>query len=285
MDPDIKGPYTDQYVLGLERELARNVGLSLTYVHKRGKNFPGWQEVAGTYETFEYTEPITGITNTLYNLTSDPEERQYLLGSPDVMHSRINAINLTLNKRMANNWQLISTLQLQRNEGAMASQMTQNGYGRQDGGVAWRAFGKTPNDYVNLGGRLIGDMPFAFKVQAFVELPAGFLVGANYLYQSGGAWAPTRRIQRPGLGRETILLEEKDGSRRWDAMNTLDLRLQWTAKMGKRASLSLFADAYNLTNSDAGTGIWSTRVDNDNFGRIDSIGLPRRLQLGAKLQF
>jgi len=285
MDPDIEGSYTDQYVLGLERELFKDLGLALTYVHKRGENFPAWREVAGTYETFEYTEPITGLTNTLYALTSDPEEREYLLGSPDGMYSRVNAFNVTLNKRMSNNWQLISTLQLQRNTGALASQKTQNGYGRQDGGVAWRPFGKSPNDYVNIGGRLIGDMPVSFKVMGFYELPAGFLVGANYLYQSGGAWAPERRLQIPGLGREYILLQEKDGSDRWESMRTLDLRFQWTGNWGERASLSLFADGYNVTNSNAGTAVWNTVVTDTEFGRIESIILPRRLQLGATFRF
>ncbi len=177
VDPNIKATYTDQYVVGIDRELARNWGLALTYTHKRGHNHPAWQEVNGTYEPFEYTNEQTGLTNTLFDLTSNADERAFVLGSPDFMNTRINAFNATLTKRMSDRWQLVTQVTFLRNTGSLASNFTQNGWGRQDGGVAWRSFGKNPNDYVNIGGRLIGDMPISFKMQAVrraaAQLPGG----------------------------------------------------------------------------------------------------------------
>ena len=49
MDPDYKAPYTDQFIVSLERELARSLGAQLNYVHKRGRTFAGWQDIAGEY--------------------------------------------------------------------------------------------------------------------------------------------------------------------------------------------------------------------------------------------
>ncbi len=285
MDPNISATYTDQYVLGLERELSRNFGLALVYTHKRGNNFPSWREVAGKYEQFEYVDETTGIPLTLSRLLSDPEGRVFVLGNPDFMDTRVDAFAATLTKRMSSHWQLSSSLQLMRSTGSLASGKTQNDWGRQDGGVAWRPFGKSPNDFVNLDGRLIGDVPVTFKTQVFAELPKGFLVGANYIYQQAGVWARTTRVQVEGLGRENILLEPKDGSRRWDTRSTMDLRLQWTGKLGQYTSVSLFADGYNIFNDNAGQGVQSTGVNSDVLGKPSNIILPRRLQLGAKLQF
>ncbi len=285
VDPDIKATYTDQYVIGFERELARDWALALTYSHKRGNNHPAWQEVNGTYEPFEYTNEETGLTNTLFALTSNADERAFVLGSPDFMQSRVHAFNATLTKRMSSRWQLMTQCTFLRSTGSLASNFTQNGWGRQDGGVAWRSFGKSPNDFVNIGGRLIGDMPFSFKTQALVELPKGFQAGANFWFQSGGAFAPSVRTPVPGLGRQTILLKEKDGTDRWSKLSTTDLRLSWSGTLGQRARLSLFADAFNIFNSNDPQWVSSTRVTSDFFGRDDGIILPRRVQLGVKLGF
>jgi hypothetical protein len=81
------------------------------------------------------------------------------------------------------------------------------------------------------------------------------------------------------------LLEEKDGSRRWDNRSLLDLRLQWSVGLSGRARLALFADVFNALNDDEGECVRSTRVSSDLFGEPGCIVLPRRMQLGAKFQF
>ncbi len=292
IDPDIHSTYTDQYIIGLERELSRNLGVSLTYVHKRGEDFPAWQEVAGTYAQEPFTDPTTGVTNTLSILTSDPEDVRYRLGNPEFMDTRVHSVAVAVTKRMSDRWQLNSSFQFLRSTGSLASGATQNRQGRQDGGVAWRDFGKSPNNFVNIGGRLIGDMPIYFKTQAFVELGAGFLAGANYVYASGGAWGRTTQADTSILGagyaggrRETILLEEKDGSRRWENRSLLDLRLQKTFNLGSDASFVLTLDGYNVLNNGSGQRVRSTRVTSSSFGLPTSIVLPRRLQIGARFRF
>jgi hypothetical protein len=285
IDPDISATYTSQYVLGFERALTPDVGLSLTYMHKRGNNHPAWTD-DGTYETFQYTEPETGVTLDLSRLTSDPEARTFSLGNPDFMDSRAHAFIVAMNKRMSGHWQATSSVQFLRSTGKLASQYTQNGWGRMDGGVAWRDFGKFPNNFVNLGGRTIGDRPVTFKTQLLVELPVGFMAGANYTYTIGPPWAREARVDSgPGVGREWVNLEEKDGSRRAGNRSVLDFRFQKTFDLGEKASLLLAVDAYNVFNNGAGECVRSANVASDRFGDPDCIVDPRRLQLGAKFHF
>ncbi|HEY9461911.1 MAG TPA: TonB-dependent receptor, partial [Vicinamibacterales bacterium] len=42
VDPDTRAPHTDEYSVGLDREIARRIGVAIAYVHKRGDDFIGW---------------------------------------------------------------------------------------------------------------------------------------------------------------------------------------------------------------------------------------------------
>ena len=286
IDPNIQSGRTDQFNIGIERELATDVGLSVLYAHKRGSSFVAWHDSTGVYEQIEWTEPNSGITNTISRLTSDPEDRFYLLGNPDDFNTKINAVIVTLDKRMSNGWQGLASLTLLRSTGKLPSQYTQNGRNRARGGVAWTGYGKRPNHFVNVGGRTINDMPVVVKLQVMKELPANFLVAANYNYQAGGTWTLSGRTRDGNIGAtETILLEERDGSRRFDARNALDLRLQWTARLGDSAGLSLFLDTFNVFNDDAALRVRSTRAGNARLGADNDIIQPRRLQVGARFTF
>jgi hypothetical protein len=55
LDPELRLPYTNQYSIGLDREVGRLLTVSLAYVRKDGRDFIGWQELAGEY----HEEPAT----------------------------------------------------------------------------------------------------------------------------------------------------------------------------------------------------------------------------------
>src|SRR5204863_6216116 len=42
VDPNMDAPYTDQYSIGIDRELVRNVAFSASYVRKNARNQIGW---------------------------------------------------------------------------------------------------------------------------------------------------------------------------------------------------------------------------------------------------
>ncbi len=86
---------------------------------------------------------------------------------------------------------------------------------RQAGSAHFSTFGQNPNAFVNADGKLLGDRPHTFKTQLVVELPHGFLVGANYLFQSGRAWARKARIEEfDNLGFSQRAGDQPRGARR-----------------------------------------------------------------------
>ena len=113
-------------------------------------------------------------------------------------------------------------------------------------------------------------------------------MGANYLFQSGRAWARRARVAEPDLGFPTapeINIEERDGSRRVPNQSILDMRLQKSFALGKDVKFLLFADALNVFNTGTHQGLLSRIVDSDTFAVPSDFLLPRRLMLGAKFTF
>ena len=49
LDPDIRAPRTDEYSVGVDREIGRRLAVAIAYVRKDGANFIGWTDVAGQY--------------------------------------------------------------------------------------------------------------------------------------------------------------------------------------------------------------------------------------------
>ncbi len=50
IDPQTKGPVTDQFSIGFDREVAKGVAVSATYARKNGSDFIAWKDIAGIYE-------------------------------------------------------------------------------------------------------------------------------------------------------------------------------------------------------------------------------------------
>ena len=99
VDPDYRSPRTDQFLVGFERELFRTVGLQLSYVRKWGRDFPGWDETAGTYEQIAVVDDTgqdpTGATIDVFRLTSDPGERKFRITNTDKVFTNVHAVSAT----------------------------------------------------------------------------------------------------------------------------------------------------------------------------------------------
>ena len=287
VDPDFKNPYTDQYIVGIERELTKDVGLAVNYVYKRGKDFGGWEDIGATYVPVTYSDTegadASGRDITVYRRESDPSESVFLLTNPSNMFTRYHGVTVQFQKRMADNWQATASFVWSKATGRIGSSNA-----GPIGSVASTAqrFGRDPNDFVNTDGRLNYDRPVNVKVQLVYKLPAGFLVGANYNYQQGRPWARLVQVPSDLINRSSqILAEPMDGSRRVGSWNLLDLRLQKDFGLGKTARFSLFGDVLNTFNNAANDNVGSRLGTSDSFGLKTDFVLPRRLMLGAKLTF
>jgi outer membrane receptor protein involved in Fe transport len=284
-----RGQYTDQFTASLERQLRPNLALSVDYAYKRGRDLPAWQDVRGRYEDAIYLDDqgaeATGQSFVVQRLVSDPADRYFEQTNPPRMKTDIHAVTGQVKKRMSNGWQAGASYTYLRARGLIAS----NKDGPRGGtfqSLAFSEFGQNPNDYVNASGELPAARPHTAKLQLAAELPFGFLVAVNYVYQSGRNWA--RRVRVPGLGfpaAPVVEAEERDGRRRLPAQTLLDLRLQKTFKLGNWVRLVLLGDLLNALNDDAHEGLLSQIGTSPDYGLARNFVEPRRLMLGVKLTF
>jgi hypothetical protein len=291
VDSGFKNPHTDQYILGFEQELARNLGLQVSYVHKRGEDYGGWQETAGRYTTVSLADDrgvgSTGQILQVQRLLSDPGDRLFVLTNPAQMHSRYNGLSIQAQKKMSSRWQMTGSIVFSKAEGLLGSNRPTTSSSTptpiSNPNATAGTFGQNPNDFVNADGRLIGDRPVVGKLQLLYEAPGNVLFGLNFTHQDGRLYGRQARITGLGIP-TTVWAEPLDGRRRVAAWNTFDLRVQKDFPVGT-AKLGVFGDILNLTNIDANESVGSQNGAATNFAVPTRFLYPRRLMLGAKIRF
>ncbi len=290
VDPNFEPPYTDQFTVGIERELMKNLGLSVNYVYKKGERYGTSQDIGGEYVADSYIDSegtgATGATIPLQRYVGG--DRVFELTNSDQMFTRFNGVTVQLVKRMADNWQMVSSFVWGRSTGRIGSSRPNTGIANGptgDQSSLAGTFGRNPNDFTNTDGRLIAERPITFKTQLVYQFPAGFLAGANFTYQDG---RPFGRLLRVGdfTGIPTVInAEPLDGSRTVSNQFTLDLRLQKEFKLGGTANVAFFADVLNTLNDDAYEDVQDRLGTSDNYGAPTEYVTPRRVMVGAKLRF
>src|SRR5262249_22946383 len=120
-DGNSKAPYTDQYAVGLDRELAHNIGLGVNVVHKRAGNQLGWTDIGGVYGTQNvnvtgttiYGEQVNQVL-TVFPRLSPAAQSVFLRTNGKGFYSEYNAVMFTVTKRLANRWQFTGGYTRQR---------------------------------------------------------------------------------------------------------------------------------------------------------------------------
>jgi len=280
MDPDIKNPYSDQFTLGIERELLTDFSIGVQGIYKNDKYLVGLEDRGGIYEEVQRVSPDDGKTYTVYNMVGG--EHAIWQTNPESYYSKYKALTFTLNKRYSHNWMLKASLVWSKAEGLTTASATYRSEGSGQS-LYGNDFGRAPNDLVNAAGELAFSRRWMIKVQTSFELPFGTLASANWRYMTGRPYRVMVRIEDLNQGLRRIF-DEPRGRRRWDAEHLLNLRLQKTFII-ESVSATIIADIFNALNGDTPTRFRSYNMDSGNFLAPRSMYTPRIIQLGFKLEF
>jgi hypothetical protein len=227
----------------------------------------------------------TGQTVNVFRLTSNPNARKYELTNSDDLFTDVHAFTANLTKRMTR-WYASGGVTYLRSTGALGGSLRTTTI-QQRSALEFSVFGRNPNDYVNLDGRLVGDVGWQGKVQGVVRLPAGIQASASLDAREGARRIRTRSIPSSvaGQGGTTILLQPRGELGRLAPVTILDARVQKDIALGRGARLSLFMDALNLNNENAPQGVVSANVTSSQYQFPTTFVAPRRLMLSAKFSF
>lgn len=287
VDPDLKNPYTDQFIAAWEQQVGSHIGLSVSYVHKRSEQQTAFPDIGGTYSLVAYTAPAGASVPQVYRLTSGADSRRFQLRNDDRMFSRYNGVAFEIKKRMSSRWQANFGLTLSKStgrQGSSSARATPLTSQTSTAGI----FGQNPNDFINSDGRLIGDRPVVLKTQFLYQMPWGIMSSVNFMSQTGKPVyseirAATSATGIPGASR--IIATPSDGELRTKTWQTIDARVEKSFDLGRGAELAVFGDFLNLTNSDANESVLDRRLGNANYNVASRFILPRRLMVGGKFRF
>jgi hypothetical protein len=282
LNPKMRAPHTDEFSVGVDREVSRQLALTIAYVRKEGRDFIGWQDVGGRYaETPALL--ADGRTMTVFKLVNQPSDRRYYLTNPEGYSLSYNGLVAVAEKRRSHGWQASGSYTFSKTYGLQAS----------SGGTAAGAqastvsppqlltFGRDPNDLINARGRMLNDRPHMFRVTGSVDVPrTRFVFAASLQAFSGKPWAATALIN-PQSSTQRVLIEPR-GSRRLSSQTLLDLRVSRTIALGRMGQAELLLDVLNALNDTAEESIASDVLVNSTFGRGTTFMDPRRAMLSVR---
>ncbi|MBN1223105.1 MAG: TonB-dependent receptor, partial [Candidatus Aminicenantes bacterium] len=268
LDPDSSAPYTDEFTLGIEKELARDfsAGITLIYKHKQnifedvndyglGKQdaWMGYSPQSPYWEKFEFQDPgDDGLFGTdddkmsfcYAELADSPGDLHWYYTNVNMGFRKYAAIQFILNKRMSRRWQLLASFVWSKTWGNIGGS-----YFESSG--ASEAF-DTPNSSIFPRGRLDYDRPLNIKIQSTVILPANIVLSGYFNHLSGYPWARTVMVFIPEddrylhPGQSYKVPTEEIGTRRKDSLTTLDLRVEKIFRLKDSMTLGGYLDVLNL---------------------------------------
>jgi outer membrane receptor protein involved in Fe transport len=279
LDPDTRTPRTDEYSVGIDREIGRRLAVALAYVRKSGTDFIAWVDTGGVYAEQARTL-ADGRTLPVFVLTNGTASRRFLLTNPDGYSLAYDGVVMAMEKRLSGGWQAFVSYTVSRTSGLQPS----SGGAASDAQVssALVPFGRDPNNLTNARGRLPNDRPHMLRASASVEIPrTRFLLAASFQHVSGKPWAASAQVSLP-QGDQRILLEPR-GTRRLSSQTLLDLRLSRTVTLGGLSRVELLFDVLNALNEAAEEGLATDNLFSPNFAIPSVFVDPRRVMLGVRL--
>jgi hypothetical protein len=269
IDPDMKPPYTDQFAIGADREVANNFGVGVNIVYKRSSNQLGWRDIGGTYGQQQVTL-ANGQTLTVFPLLNRPADRIFLRTNGPGYGTTYKAFIVTATRRLTDRWQFTAGYTRQRSKGLELS------------GNA----GQDPNDFINTRGGLGSrDRPNMFSLIGSYEIPRiGVQVSGNLTAVSGTAIASTAPVRLP-QGTRSIKLESPGSKYRTESEQFMHMRITKIFFREGPRRMELAAEIKNALQEQASPNIQSTVINAPNFLLVNLRPEPRQLRLFARLFF
>jgi Carboxypeptidase regulatory-like domain/TonB dependent receptor-like, beta-barrel len=254
----IHTPYTDQASIGVQRQLARQIGITVDLVRAVGHRLPIARDL-------NYRDPVTLVR-------PDPDTRiRQVIATETRAHSWYTGVQVGLQRRFANRhtYAIAYTWSSPESDtdGARAFPQDQNDLAADRG--------PTLNDVRHqlvVSGTL--DAPFGFRVTSVVSahsaLPYNVITGTD---DNRNLVLPNND-RPPGVGRN---------SARGAAFFQTDLRISRVLG-GSRRRVELLAEVFNVTNRANWTD-YNGNMLASGFGTPGGAGPPRQIQLGVRFQF
>jgi hypothetical protein len=285
IDTNLKSPYVDEILIGIERELIPDFSLSATFTYRldtRYMWYPYYDKETGAIESKDsWTGPIKKsltVDGTIYDyeywtLKQYRYAGDYMTNQPDAF-DRYTGIEFVATKRLSHRWMMNASFTLQR----FIWSFGENGYNDPTNVAMWE------------GGADSGlNANWIAKVSFLYQLPWGFNFSCFANARQGYPNTQRLNVSTPeraavGIGGSMNILLERPGTTRLPNFYSVDLSLVKDFKLGKFGQVSLQIDAFNALNSAHVLGRNRT-VNSPGHGETTSILNPRVIRFGIRYRF
>ena len=333
IDPNAKMSYISEFILGAEREILPKTSLGVRYIYRDiGRVLEDEANCPSVAYFLPQTSTICG--NVSYILTnpssSTPINPAAIAAFPafagvsfaDPVH-KYNAVEVTLNRRISNNWSGLASYRWSRLRGNYEG-FYRDDNGQSDPGISsLYDFPQNDPTYTSIGGPQDGfqgdiryqgdpngilplDRPNQFKLFGSCLL-GNLSLGLGINGSSGAPLTPLATNPVYGNGGEIPAAPRGSGIQTVNGFMTrtpfqtqVDFQASYNLKVGGRRKVTVMADVFNLfdqqtvLNYDTFTSLAFGAGTNPNFGQPTSsvpniygpqIQAPRQFRLGARFNF
>ena len=268
LDPDIKAPSTDQFSVGVDREVARNIGASVTYVRKEWRDQVGWKDIGGVYAPQTVIAP-NGQAVTVFGRTNAASAQKFLRTNGPGFYTKYNGVMVSINRRMANRWMANVGYTYSRTYGLAPTGNT----------------GRDPNDLINLEGRIDGqDRPHLFNASGTYEVPRiGVQVSGNLTLTQGRAYGRQFQV-RLAQGQRNVFFEAP-GSYRRPNQQWLHLRVNKILLRRGARHIEVGAEVRNALQELSIDSLITQVGTSPSFGLPSSYAIPRQMMFRVRAYF
>lgn len=274
IDPKIKAQYTQQFTAGVDQQLSGNLVFGAHYIYRKDRDLIEDVEVLGIYEPFEWVNPLTGETMTLFR-RQNPGENLFLFTNPPEAYRLYHGFQLTGSKRFSNKFVLTGSLVISQARGNL-----DNTFG---GGTGYTRQFDSPNLNINFDGKLTNDVTYEMKLSGYYDLPGNISTSWFFRHYSGDTWTPVYSVSRDVNEEFLNVFLLPRGSNRLPGRNILDWRLEKAFPL-RGGELKCTMDMFNVFNTGYPLRVVA-RFDRQTFGQPVEFSFPRQIRLGVRYQF
>lgn len=309
VDPKLKAPKTDEFIVGVDSELMPALAVGVNYTYRKFKDVlysarydstTGRVLNAGDYEQYatltgtlpdgtSYSQPVYDIKKSVLTALGGVPPGFFTYNRPD-FNSTYQGVELLLTKRLANRWMARGSFVWNVNKqhvGANAcadpsnvlTSSTVNAQTCRDNDiVAIQSAGSGSKGSVFLNSK------WQFNIVGMYQLPLGFNIAANLFGRQG---YPINYFRRSSgatdrLTRNVVVVAADD--HRYKNAFEVDLRAEKVVTIFQNATLTLSADLFNLLNENTVLQR-QNRLNLASTQTIREIQSPRIWRFGARLAF
>jgi hypothetical protein len=307
-DPERRQPYFHQASIGYEREVLSGLSASVDYVHMSGRSqFLNWNLNVANRVNTSRTGPIQrldpfGVLNASLSPGEEPYVGMVQVRSTRYGYSDYEGLNLSLERRYANNWSARAAYALGYSRGTTDNQADTPDFqvGTDMNLDEWKAPADVDRRHtLTLSGRVTvprtGGLMISGTLRAYSGRPFTIEDDNIDTDQNGILFDPLPAgvyDPFPEAGDYVMRNVKNKGGRngaRGPGFMQLDMRSGYRRRLGGRRTLDMFAEVFNVTDRANFTNPNGDRRNRGNFLRLANLvagtGFPRQLQFGLRFGF